>query len=132
MATGGVGLVVDMVALAFLVEVADLAPVAGKVLSAEAALVVMFLVNERWTFRRFGGLGLGELVRRFLTSHVVRLTGFGIALGLLYLLTSYLGVPYLLANGIGIGAGFVANYALESLATWRVHLAGGGGLSSQP
>jgi putative flippase GtrA len=119
--TGGLGMVVDMAVLALVVETGWLRPVLGKVVSAESAFLVMFVVNETWTFSRFGTGEWRDLGRRFASSHGVRLLGVAIALGVLYVLHSLYGVWYLLANAAGIGVGFLANYTFESLVTWRVH-----------
>lgn len=118
--TGGLGMIVDMTVLALVVETSLLRPVLGKVVSAESAFLVMFVVNETWTFRSFGSGEASQLLRRFVSSHAVRIVGVAIALAVLYILHTIYGVWYLVANAVGIGAGFVANYAFESLLTWRV------------
>lgn len=119
--TGGLGMVVDMAVLALVVEAGLLRPVFGKVLSAESAFLVMFVVNENWTFSGHGSGEWRDVCRRFVSSHGVRLLGVAIALAVLYVLHSLYGVWYLLANAAGIGVGFLANYTFESLVTWRVH-----------
>lgn len=118
---GLVGLATDMALIAVLVEGFAMAPVAAKFLSAEAAIVVMFALNERWTFESFQDDGWGGLARRLLTSNLVRVLGVLVAAGVLYGLNAHLGVFYLFANLAGIGAAFLTNYAMESLFTWRVH-----------
>lgn len=120
MTTGGIGLVVDMAVLALLVELGGLAPVIAKLASAEAAILVMFLVNERWTFRAFASGGPRALGRRFVNSHAVRVLGVAVATATLFLLHDVGGLNYLLANAAGIGLAFTSNYVLESLTTWRV------------
>lgn len=117
---GLIGLLADMATIAVAVELLGLRPIVAKFLSAEAAIVVMFAVNEVWTFDRFGEASPRELGHRFLKSNGVRLFGVLIAAGVLYVLHDLAGVWYLGANAIGIGVGFVANYVLESLLTWRV------------
>lgn len=119
--TGGLGMVVDMVLLALVVELGLLPPVLGKIVSAESAFLVMFAVNETWTFSQFGSGEGRDLLHRFVSSHGVRIFGVAIAVGVLYVLHEIYGVWYLLANAAGIGFGFLANYTFESLITWRVH-----------
>lgn len=119
--TGGLGMVVDMTVLAAVVELGLLRPVFGKLVSAESAFLVMFAVNERWTFSQYGSTDRWDLARRLLTSHGVRIGGVAIATVVLYLLHNFYGVWYLLANAIGICAGVFANYIFESVFTWRVH-----------
>ncbi|PSP62156.1 sugar translocase [Halobacteriales archaeon QH_8_64_26] len=92
----------------------------AKFASAEAAILLMFVCNERVTFAEWGAGGNRDLARRVLTSNLVRLGGVLVATGVLLVLAE-LGVWYVLANVIGIGVGALLNYVLESLLTWRVH-----------
>lgn len=119
--TGGLGMVVDMSVLALVVELGLLRPVFGKLVSAETAFLVMFAVNESWTFSEVGSAERSALLRRLLTSHGVRIGGVAIATAVLYVLHNFYGVWYLFANAAGIGVGFFANYVFESFLTWRVH-----------
>jgi putative flippase GtrA len=107
-----------------------LMPVAAKLVGAETAIIVMFAINEHWTFADEGQAGLRPLGRRFLTSNVVRAGGVLVATGVFALLVQFQQVSlpiggtdlwYLVANVIGIGVGFVVNYLTESLFTWQVH-----------
>lgn len=117
---GFVGAAVDNIVLFTLVEFTVLGPVPAKVLSWEFAIVVIFVINERWTFASYGQAGLGPLGYRFLRSNVVRLGGLLVTLSVLLVLVYGFGVWYLTANVVGIGVGFFVNYSLESLYTWRV------------
>lgn len=116
--------------IAGLLGVPDLAPEVAKALGIEAAIVVMFLLNDNWTFADHGGAGPVALVRRWLKSHLVRSVGLAVAFATLFVLTSWTDVALVvaggdiwptLANGIGIGVGLSINYVAESLVTWRVH-----------
>lgn len=118
---GLVGAVVDMLVLSVLVETGVLGPEAGKVVSAEAAIVVMFIANEGWTFTEYGTDGVGALVGRFLRSNAVRAVGAGVAWAVLVALIHGVGMWYLAANAVGIGVGAVVNYTAETLVTWQVH-----------
>ncbi|ELY44388.1 GtrA family protein [Natronorubrum sulfidifaciens] len=118
---GLVGATVDNVALLLLVELTVLGPVAAKVLSWELAIVVIFAINERWTFADYGAMTPRALGRRFLRSNAVRFAGFLVTLTVLAGLVRGFGVWYLAANLVGIGIGFFVNYTCESLYTWKVH-----------
>lgn len=117
---GALGAALDMTALAVLVESTGLDPLLGKVVAAETAIIVMFVVNERWTFTGFGRSAPTFVARRLLKSNLVRAGGATTALTTLYLLHSVLGFWYLVSNAAGIGLGFFINYVFESLYTWRV------------
>ena len=118
---GFAGATVDNVALFVLVELTVLGPVVAKVIAWELAIVVIFAINERWTFANYGQVGLRALGRRFLRSNAVRFGGFLVTLSVLAILVYGFDVWYMAANVIGIGVGFFVNYTCESLYTWKVH-----------
>ncbi|MFC4448713.1 GtrA family protein [Halorussus aquaticus] len=120
LSVGAFGAVVDNIVLASVVEMTTVPTLAAKVLSAETAIVIMFLINDSWTFDEYGRRSFGSLVRRFLKSNVVRTGGVGVAVLVLHVLHNVFGLWYLLANVAGIGVGFVVNYVFESIFTWRV------------
>lgn len=118
--TGAVGVCVELVVLAGLVESALTGRFVGGVLGKEAAVFVMFALNERWTFADEGRPGLGALARRLFTSNVARALGNGVALAVYTMLYLWIGVWYLVAALVGIVLGFLFNYLLEGLLTWRI------------
>ncbi|THE62730.1 GtrA family protein [Salinadaptatus halalkaliphilus] len=119
---GIAGATVDNVVLVALVELTVLGPVVAKAISWELSIVVIFLINERWTFSNYGRLGARAFGRRFLRSNAVRFGGFLVTLSVLTILVYGFGVWYLAANLVGLALGFVVNYTCESLYTWKVHL----------
>jgi putative flippase GtrA len=125
LSVGVLGAVCDNLILVGVVEMTATAPFYAKLISAEVAIVVMFILNEQWTFGGFGGSSLSAISRRFFTSNIVRAGAAGVALVILTVLTRWFGIWYLVANFIGIGVGFILNYLAESLVTWRVHRMGG-------
>lgn len=118
-AVGSVGATVDTGTLFLLVEFTPLGPLGAKVISWELGIAVIFALNERLTFSEHGG-GT-SLHRRFLRSNGVRLGGLLVTLLVLGALVYGVGMWYVAANVIGIGAGFFVNYTFESLYTWGVH-----------
>jgi len=118
---GLTGATVDNVALFVLVELTVLGPVVAKVIAWELAIVIIFAINERWTFAAHGAVGPRALGRRFVRSNAVRFGGFLVTLSVLAILVYGFDVWYMAANVIGIGVGFVVNYTCESLYTWKVH-----------
>ncbi len=118
---GAIGFVVDNVVLALCYGVFGLSLIVAKLIAAEAAIAVMFALNERWTFAAMGRSSARAVARRFVSSNIVRAGGVLVATTILVVLYEFAGVWYLVANVIGIGVGFVVNYTFESLVTWRVH-----------
>lgn len=95
----------------------------------EVAIVVMFLLNDNWTFAEEGARGISATLRRLLTSNFVR--GGGIIVQLATFRFFYRVVAldvqlagldaWFVASKVGgIGVGMVVNYVAESLFTWRV------------
>jgi len=121
LSVGFVGMVVDMSVLTILVELVSITPTLAKIGSAETSIVIMFVLNEYWTFSDASGESAESLFYRFSRSNIVRWGGAGVALVILHLLTTILGIWYLLANAIGIGIGVIFNYVFESLITWKIH-----------
>lgn len=100
----------------------------AKLVGAELAIVVMFLLNENWTFADHGAAGRLAFVNRLAKSNLVRMGGVAVAT-VLFVVISGLDVRLpvggealwlTVSNAIGIAAGFLVNYTAETLFTWRV------------
>lgn len=100
----------------------------AKLVGAEVAIVVMFVINEYWTFAQHGAVGHVETVRRFLRSNLVRVGGVAVQVTVVWLL-GRLPIEFVMQGidlwtlatfPIAIGTAFLLNYVLESLFTWRV------------
>jgi putative flippase GtrA len=96
----------------------------------EVAVVVMFVLNDNWTFSTEGHRSVGATLRRLLRSNLVRAGGITVQLltfRLLYRVffvdLGVLGIDawFVAAKVTGIGTGLLVNYVAESLFTWRVH-----------
>jgi putative flippase GtrA len=120
LSVGAFGAVVDNVVLWLVVQLGPLTPTLGAVVSKESAILVMFLLNEQYTFSGFVDGELRATVGRLVRSNVVRSGGVAVAIGVLHLLTTQFGVWFIAANVVGIGVGFVFNYVFESIVTWRI------------
>jgi putative flippase GtrA len=127
---GAVGAVFDITTLVLLTGVVGLPAAVANVASIETAILVMFAVNEHWTFAGQGAGDTRSVGRRLLRSHVVRAGGstvqyvlfvavfYGVAVDL-----SLAGVDLwlVLVKGGAIGVAMLVNYVFESVFTWRVH-----------
>lgn len=115
--------------VASLLGIPGFAPEVAKALGIETAIVVMFLLNDNWTFKAQGVGGLPAMLRRLLRSNLVRAGGILVQLGTFRLLfrvpdieltIASIDAWFVVAKVGGIGAGMVVNYVAESLFTWRV------------
>lgn len=120
-AVGTVGASVDMALLGLFHGLAGMPLVIGKLLSAELSFLLMFVINEFWTFAEYGETDFRAQLRRLVRSNTVRLGGLVTATAVLVVLTETTELWYMIANAVGIGTGFFVNYSFESLFTWQVH-----------
>ena len=127
---GAVGAVFDTTTLLLLTEVGNVSAAVANVFSIEVAIIVMFLINDNWTFAAEGGDDRRSFGRRLLRSHVVRAGGstvqYVLFVAVFYTVTvelSYAGVDLWLVavKGGAIGCAMLVNFVFESLFTWRVH-----------
>ncbi|GAB7090059.1 GtrA family protein [Halorubrum luteum] len=125
---GLVGAAVDLSLSTTMTLAGVVSPVIAKLIGAEAAIVTMFLINDRWTFPAYGSDRLRARLHRLLRSNIVRSGGLAVQLIVVFLLTRQdvvitvagTNVWDALTMPIAIGAAFVINYVAESLFTWRV------------
>ncbi|MFB6183672.1 MAG: GtrA family protein [Haloarculaceae archaeon] len=145
---GVVGAVFDTTVLLVLTESFGVLPELATVAGIETAILVMFAINERWTFAEAGADDGRSLLGRLVRSHFVRAGGsttqfvvFVVVYRLLFVslvlgdvgpavsVLDAVGLHGLasvdlwlvVAKGAGIAVGMVVNYVFESLFTWRVH-----------
>ncbi|MFB6087612.1 MAG: GtrA family protein [Haloarculaceae archaeon] len=101
----------------------------AKAAGVETAIVVMFLVNEHWTFAGEGTPGTVPFLTRLGKSHLVRSGGVAVQLSVYWVLVEYVDLTvrafgenlwFLVASPIAIAAAMSVNYVFESLFTWQV------------
>jgi putative flippase GtrA len=111
---GGSGVVVNSVALFALYQLVGLPLLVASAIAVELAIASNFIWNDRWTFGR-AHLSL----RRFARFNVASLAALLITVATTWLLVHWAGVPYLLANIVGIGLASACNFVLSLQWTWR-------------
>ncbi|MCG1004157.1 MULTISPECIES: GtrA family protein [Halobacterium] len=127
---GAVGAVFDITTLVVLTELFGVAAAVANVVSIETAILVMFAVNERWTFADHGDTDARSVGRRLIRSHLVRAGGstlqYVLFVAVFYNVAVDLSVAgvdlwLVVVKGGAIGVAMLVNYVFESLFTWRVH-----------
>lgn len=128
---GIVGAVCDMSMLVFLTEFLNVLPEIATLIGIETAILVMFAINEHWTFADEGRDDPRSLGGRLLRSHGVRaagsLTQFAVFVAVfrgfeVTIPLAGIDLWLVVAKGTGIGVGMMVNYVFESLFTWQVHV----------
>ncbi len=113
---GASGLIVNTVALYFLVEIGRFPHLLAATLAAELSILSNFAFNDRWTFRamrpaqprwqrlwRYNGIALGGMLLSLLV-----LTG----------LITFTNIHYLFANILAVGVATWCNYSANRRWTW--------------
>ena len=113
----GVG--VNMGILWLLTEKAGVFYLASEAVAIEISILTNFLLNNRFTFRDRNLPGKRNIFIRLARFNAVSLTGLGVNLGVLWLLTDVAGIYYLLSNLFGIAAAAAWNYLANTWWTWR-------------
>jgi putative flippase GtrA len=111
-AVGGTGVIINTSVLYVLCRWVGLPLVAASALAVELAAISNYLLNDTWTFAvRSPSLG------RFAKFNTASLAGLALNVLSVWLLTR-LGLNFLVADLIGIAAGFAANYAFSVRWVW--------------
>ena len=111
------GVVVNTAVLWALVQGVRLPVILASVCATEIAILSNFWLNDQWTFRTT--LQQSSVIRRLLRFNGVALVGLVITAALLLALTTYVGLPLLLANGIAVIGAMGWNYILSTRWAWR-------------
>jgi putative flippase GtrA len=128
---GVVGAISDNTVLATLRLLFGVPELWAKAAGVETAIIVMFLVNEHWTFAGQGASGRTAFLKRLGKSHLVRSGGVAVQLSVYWALVTYIDYQllvfgtdlwFLAASPIAIAVAMSVNYVFESLFTWEVHV----------
>lgn len=127
LSVGAVGAVLDL-SVSSALTLVGVSPEYAKLVGAECAIVLMFFINDRWTFSEHGEAGLEATARRLVKSNLVRSGGLAVQFLIVRTLTRLevsvtvagTDVWAFLTFPIAIAVAVVFNYVAESLLTWRV------------
>ena len=115
---GAAGALINTVFLYLLTDVAGIHYMISGALSIEAAIVAMFFLNNHFTFSPVKK-GLRQIIDGLIVSNLVRSVGVVAQLGILYLLTDYLDMYYLLSNIIAIFISSILTFIGENRYNWN-------------
>ena len=117
---GVLGVLVNTAVLFLLVEMGHIHHMVAAGIASEVSILGNFALNDYWTFGDAAARSswLGRAGR----YNVVALGGMAISLAVLFALTTFAGLHYLIANLIAIGTATVSNYVLNSRFTWAPHV----------
>ena len=117
-AVGSMGAAVNLVVLYWLTESGIFYLLSGFI-GIEAAVLLNFVLNRSWTFKDRGAKGFRSVLTALYRDHAVRFVGIVLDLVILWILTSFVGLYYLLSQVIGIAVAMVWNYGGNQWWTWE-------------
>jgi putative flippase GtrA len=109
---------VQMVLLWLFVDVGRLNYLVGAVIAIEITIVLSYVLNNAWTFRRSRNTGRDEYLSGLLKTNVVRGTAIPIQVAVLFALVEWASIPYLIGNGSAIVVSGIYRYVLDARWTW--------------
>lgn len=113
---GASGVLVNMGLLWVLTEKLGLFYLHSSALAIETSILTNFVLNEQWTWRE---RNIGTKFKRLMTYNVVSLGGLAVNMTVLWLLTSILGLYYLISNLGGIASATLLNFLINDRWTWQ-------------
>lgn len=117
---GGSGILVNMGFLWFFTDIIGIFYVVSSVLAIFLAMINNFVWNDLWTWQERGEPGAKAYFVRMLKFCLVSsLAGYVGNLGVLWILTHFFHIYYLISNLIGIAVGTVLNYFLNDWWTFK-------------
>ena len=115
---GASGLLVNTVALYFLVEIGQFPHLVAAALAAELSILSNFALNDRWTFRATRpAQPWGHRLWRY---NAIAFGGMLLSLLVLTGLSTFTGIHYLLANILAVGIATWCNYSANRRWTWAM------------
>jgi dolichol-phosphate mannosyltransferase len=121
-AVGCTGIIVNTGILWILTGYAGIYYLVSSVIAIEVSILSNFFLNDRWTFGKGMTQGGRTLAERIGMFHAVSAGGAAINWLVLFTLTQYAGLFYLVSNLAGIFAGFIWNYLVNRNVTWSRRL----------
>jgi putative flippase GtrA len=115
---GTVAAAVQMVLLWLLVELGGLYYLVGATVAIEVTIVLTYVLNNAWTFDERSNDGRRAFLRGLAVTNVVRGSAIPLQLGVLFALTEWAGVAYLLSNAVAILVSGLYRYVLDARFTW--------------
>lgn len=115
---GALAAVVQMALLWLFVDTAGMNYLLGALIAIETTIVLSYVLNNAWTFRKSRNTGAGEYLAGLFKTNVVRGTAIPIQLAILFVLVEGLNLLYLAANGVAILVSGVYRYVLDARWTW--------------
>ena len=104
------GTFIKLGALYILTDIVGIWYLASYGIAFILSVISNYVWNSRWTFRNRGGFVKYLVISSFTLSF---------NLGLIYILTDFLGLWYIVSGAFGVLSAFLINYALSRKYVWK-------------
>lgn len=116
---GGSGILVNMSLLWFFTEKLGAYYIISSMISIETSIITNFFFNDTWTWKSVTSNGIRERLWRGLQFNLICALGAIINMIILYSLTEFLNIYYLISNIIGITVVVFWNFYVNDKVTWK-------------
>lgn len=113
------GVLVNIGLLWLLTEIIGLFYLISAAISIETSVISNFILNDFFTFPDRRSPTAKSFLNRLLKYNLLTLAGLGVNICILWLLTEFLGIYYLIAELFGIAAATLWNYLSNTWWTWK-------------
>ena len=113
------GIFVNMGVLWLLTSYAGIYYLVSAIIAIEVSIINNFVWNDLWTFGSDRAHRRRSSAGRIWLFHLVSAGGAAINWVILFVLTQFVGIFFMVSNLVGILAGFVWNYLVNRNVTWR-------------
>lgn len=114
---GGSGALINMGVLYLLTDTIGLYYLFSAIIAIELSIISNFYWNDTWTFSK--RQKSKPLKTRIVAYHLISFWGAALNVMILFILTTVVGVNYLISNAVAIVGVFALNYFLNSRVTWK-------------
>lgn len=116
------GILVNLSFLYFFTEYLGFYYIIASLIAIEISILSNFFLNDLWTFNPGNKMDsfTQNRFQRLFSFQFISIIGVIINVGILYILTEFFGIYYLISNLGGIVAAFFWNYLLNRHFTWKL------------
>lgn len=123
------GLFVNEFLLFFFTEFLGIFYLVSSIFASVVSTTINFIINDNWTFRE---RRKGNLIKRLLKYYSISFVTVVIIVTVLFVLTNFLGIHYLISNIIGIFIAFSWSLLANQRWTWRDENKSSSGIEREP
>ena len=116
---GASGIVVNTGILYGLTEYLGIYYMISSLFAVETAIITNFILNDTWTFDGSNKSHMGKRWKRFISFQMISVCGVAINMAVLFALTEFAGIYYLISNIAGIIIAFIWNFLVNRHVTWK-------------